>query len=449
MDKTVKVNNSKIQNKTSLPEGWKQVKLGEIADIIMGQSPSSTLVNEQEIGIPFLQGNAEFTNKYPIAQRWISKGLKFAKEGDILISVRAPVGAVNIADRAYCIGRGLAAISFKKIEIRFGWFGLIYWKYQLENLSQGSTFEAISKEDLKNVILITPFSVSEQRKIAEILETIDNAIEKTDRVIEKYKRIKQGFMQELLTKGIDENGQIRSEETHRFKNSSLGRIPEEWEVVELGEVAFNITDGKHGDCKDEENSGYYFISAKDIYDGKINYENAREITKKDFEEAHRRTKLEPYDIVLTNSGTIGKIAIVNDQPETYKTTFQKSVAIIKLNLYLANPYFVTQELESVMRKLINESYGSAQQNLLLRDLRRLLIPLPPLPEQRRIAEILFQVDEVIEKEQKYKEKLERIKQGLMEDLLTGKVRVIHLIEEGQDENQKSNFEEFSSVQREN
>ena len=76
----------------------------------------------------------------------------------------------------------------------------------------------------------------EQQKIAEILETVDNAIEKTEKIIEKYKRIKQGLMQELLTKGIDENWQIRSEKTHKFKDSPLGRIPEEWEVVRLWEV---------------------------------------------------------------------------------------------------------------------------------------------------------------------------------------------------------------------
>jgi len=235
-------------------------------------------------------------------------------------------------------------------------------------------------------------------------------------------------MQELLTKGIDENGNIRSEETHRFRDSPLGRIPEEWEVVELRDISFNITDGKHGDCQDEENSGYYFISAKDICNDKIHYENARQITKRDFEEAHKRTKLEPFDIVLTNSGTIGKIAVVKDQPETYKTTFQKSVAIIKLNKNLTSPYFIAQKLESILKKLINESYGSAQQNLLLRDLRKLLIPLPPLQEQQHIAKILTQIDNTIEKEQKYKEKLIKIKQGLMEDLLTGKVRVYHLIE---------------------
>src|SRR4051812_21159799 len=103
----------------------------------------------------------------------------------------------------------------------------------------------------------------------------------------------------------------------------------EWKEYKLGDVCSLITDGKHGDCRNEENSGYFFISAKDVKDGKIYYENARQITKADFEETHRRTNLAADDVVITNSGTIGRMAIVKDTPETRRTTFQKSVAILK------------------------------------------------------------------------------------------------------------------------
>ncbi|MBO8167519.1 MAG: restriction endonuclease subunit S, partial [Kosmotoga sp.] len=212
-----------------LPEGWNSVKLEEVGDINMGQSPPSTEINEKEIGVPFLQGNAEFTNKYPVPQKWIKKPLKLSKKGDILISIRAPVGAINKADRPYCIGRGLAAISFKAIDEKFGWFGLIYWKHQLENLSQGSTFEAVSKNDLNNLLLLIPISLLEQRKIAEILETVDNSIEKTDKIIEKYKRIKQGLMQVLLTKGIVESDEL-GVMSYEAKNKSFELEGKKWEI---------------------------------------------------------------------------------------------------------------------------------------------------------------------------------------------------------------------------
>ena len=118
---------------------------------------------------------------------------------------------------------------------------------------------------------------------------------------------------------------------NKFKKTEIGLIPEDWEVKKLVDITVNITDGKHGDCQNEQNSKYYFISCKDIENGQINYKNARQITKADFDDTHKRTKLEVGDILLTNSGTIGRLAIAKDSNFAYRTTFQKSVAILKPN----------------------------------------------------------------------------------------------------------------------
>lgn len=98
----------------------------------------------------------------------------------------------------------------------------------------------------------------------------------------------------------------------------------------LKDLTLNITDGKHGDCQNQENSGYYFISCKDVYEGEIHYSDARQITPKDYEETHRRTKLEPNDILVTNSGTIGRMAFIKDRPLTYKTTSKKVLLLSNL-----------------------------------------------------------------------------------------------------------------------
>ena len=95
----------------------------------------------------------------------------------------------------------------------------------------------------------------------------------------------------------------------------------------LAELTLNITDGKHGDCRGKDDSGFYFISCKDVRDGQIHYEDARQIVEEDFWDAHKRTRLEPDDILVTNSGTIGRMAFIRDVPLTYRTTFQKSVTI--------------------------------------------------------------------------------------------------------------------------
>lgn len=143
--------------------------------------------------------------------------------------------------------------------------------------------------------------------------------------------------------------------------------------VKLKDIAINITDGKHGDCENEEHSGFYFVSCKDVHDGAIYYDNARQITEKDFIDTHKRTMLEPNDILITNSGTIGRMALVKDIPQTYKTTFQKSVAIIKPNQEIVRPRYLYYSLINYVSQFINESNGSAQKNLLLGTMREFKI----------------------------------------------------------------------------
>ena len=112
-----------------------------------------------------------------------------------------------------------------------------------------------------------------------------------------------------------------------------------WEEFTLSELCHLITDGKHGDCENQENSGFYFLSVKDVFGNQLNYEKARQITESDFLETHKRTKLEPGDVLFTNTGTIGRMAIAPEDSKTYRTTFQKSVAILKPNRDLIIPRF--------------------------------------------------------------------------------------------------------------
>ena len=169
----------------------------------------------------------------------------------------------------------------------------------------------------------------------------------------------------------------------------------------LQELCLNITDGKHGDCENEENSGYYFISCKDIFDGQINYKNARQITKADFEETHKRTMLEVDDILLTNSGTIGRMAFVTDREATTKTTFQKSVAIIKPDKQKVLPRYLYYQLQNCVPQFINSSNGSAQKNLLLSTMRTFQIEIEENCEkQEKIANTLSAYDDLIENNQK-------------------------------------------------
>lgn len=169
-----------------------------------------------------------------------------------------------------------------------------------------------------------------------------------------------------------------------------------WKREKLENVCAQITDGKHGDCQDEQNSGFYFLSCKDVSDGKLNYDGARQITEADFLDTHRRTKFAPADILITNSGTIGRMALAPDNELTRRTTFQKSVAILKPVSERVEPSFLYYALQADIRRLIEFAGGTAQKNLLLRDLRSFEVRVPPLPVQRQIAGILSAYDELIE-----------------------------------------------------
>lgn len=288
---------------------------------------------------------------------------------------------------------------------------------------------------VRGIKLVHPANYFAQCKIAEIIKTVDNAIEKTDKIIEKYKRIKQGLMQDLLTKGIDENGQIRSEGTHRFKDSPLGRIPEEWEVVELikglGNNPSLIVAGPFGSSlkvEDYKEIGIPILRLQNVDENKFIDKDIKFITEKKAK-ALSYHSFEEGDIVLAKLGMpVGKACIV---PEKYKYGIVVAdVVRIRVSPKFANKEFISYILNySICRKQLNAYIiGTTRPRVNLTQIRNILIPLPSLPEQHRIASILSQIDETIEKEQRYKEKLERIKQGLMEDLLTGKVRVNHLIE---------------------
>ena len=184
----------------------------------------------------------------------------------------------------------------------------------------------------------------------------------------------------------------------------------------LAEFTLNITDGKHGDCRGKDDSGYYFISCKDIREGQIHYEDARQIIEEDFWDAHKRTRLEPDDILVTNSGTIGRMAFVRDVPLTYRTTFQKSVAIVKPDKAKIFPKYLYYQLQNCVDDFINRSNGAAQKNLLLSTMRAFKMNIHEDEDlQMHIAAILSAYDDLIENNQKQIKLLEEAAQRLYKE----------------------------------
>jgi type I restriction enzyme S subunit len=161
----------------SVPEHWQVVRLDTVADIIMGQSPPSSTYNTESIGLPFFQGKADFGDIYPTTRKWCSVPARIAEKYDILLSVRAPIGDVNIAKELCCIGRGLAAIrSNQKLEGKFLFYQLVNSKELLESKGSGTTFKEINKAAVTSFLIPLP-PLAEQQEIARMLSCVDNKIE--------------------------------------------------------------------------------------------------------------------------------------------------------------------------------------------------------------------------------------------------------------------------------
>jgi len=400
-----------------IPIDWDVRELGDdsIADLIAGQSPPSSTYNKENRGLPFLQGKMEFGEIFPSPTTHCSKPIKVAEKDDVLLSVRAPVGDVNIAPFKCCIGRGLAAIRPKsdRLSHLFLFHYLRLEGKRFEALSTGSTFKAIRKQEIEKFAVPVP-SLVEQRGIVGVLGVVDSAILKVDDVIAKTERLKKGLMQELLTRGIGPK---------EYKETIIGRIPRQWEVTTLADASVSITDGSHFSPKHQE-FGYPLATVANMRENYIDVDSCYRISKEDYENlARSRDKPEINDVLFSKDGTVGLCIVFNQKVDLIVLS---SIAIIRPDKEKVNPYFLRYVLQSpsVLSRITGSKTGTAIRRIVLKDLSKVKLPVPKnLVEQSKIVEILISVDKKLELEKSEKSHLKRIKLGLMNLLLNGKIRV--------------------------
>lgn len=408
---------------------WTTSSLGKVANLVMGQSPESKFYSEEETGLPFLQGCAEFQARFPRHTVYCRQIKKIAPQNSILFSVRAPVGRINIADQPYIIGRGLAAITGINVEQDYLEQYLHFEESNFRNVSQGSTFEAINSSELSTWPIEHPTDKLEQSKIAEVLSKVDQAIEQTESLIAKQQRIKTGLMQDLLTRGIDEHGNLRSEDTHEFKNSPLGRIPVEWGVDKLENVSVFITSGSRGWARYYSEEGAIFIRIGNLTREHIHMRYKDVIyVKPPLTSEGKRTAVNAGDLLISITADLGIIAVIPDKfPEAY---VNQHIALVRLDKakivqFFSGWFLAGYRGQSQFDKL-NESGAKAGLNL--PTIKNLLVPRMALSEQEQIVKILEANNRVSIGHQVQLHKLRSLKTALMQDLLTGKVRMNPLME---------------------
>jgi type I restriction enzyme S subunit len=313
-----------------------------------------------------------------------------------------------------------------KIDLGYLYYFLIPTLQKINDNTPQTTVKHLSISDISEPLFDIP-DITEQEKIAEILVKIDTAIQLTESSISKQERVKKWLMQDLLTRGIDENGNIRSEETHKFKDSELGRIPEEWDIWILNNLTSLLKDWTHWTHKNVD-VGIPLLSAKDILEWEIILHNdPRIISEEDYNLIHKNYVIKMGDILLTIVWTIGRVAIVkNSLP---KFSLQRSVAIIRFNNDLIKEYFYYFFQSNIFLSILDlVKSTTAQSGIYLWILWSISIAFPKdRTEQERIAKILIREDAILSTKKKQLSKLQKIKSGLMQDLLTGKVRVDNLL----------------------
>lgn len=432
---------------------WKKVKIGDFLTERTGRyKPDDPTISKYQ-----RLDKIDFSGTIHISNKPTKTDMILVQPGDLVIS------GINVAKGAVSVYQGTepvcATIHYSAYTFNEKIVDLDFFKFFVKSPAFLETLKRQVKGGIKTEIkpkhlLPSEISIPDLSEQKRIVATVSNSLKKTedlqkeiDSQKEYVKRLRQNILQDAIEgklttewrkshpviKGNPDYDaealfeKIQNERASDKKQKELPtitdeenpfEIPKGWKWVRLGEITTLITDGKHGDSVNKDNSGFYFLSAKDIQNEKLVYENARQITEEDFYETHRRTNLEPGDICIVNTGaTVGKLAIAPDDPKTYNTTFQKSVAVVKLVKNVINNKYIKFYFLNDVPRLMQKSWGSAINNLLLSDMRAELIALPPLLEQKEIvSRIENQIEKVCQLESQIQER-EKYTNQLMQSIL--------------------------------
>ena len=406
-----------------IPESWSIKRIKYCTDIIMGQSPDSNLIKEDNGIYPFMQGNAEFTNLYPKPSLYCDFPNKVSRVGDILMSVRAPVGELNISDREYGIGRGLCSIRPAYFNTKYFWYFMLKSKGDFSVFSNGSTFEAITTENLLNFPCVVP-GIQEQQAIADFLDKecaqIDSIATDLEKQIALLQQYKKALITETVSKGLDKSVPVKDSGIEW-----IGKIPAHWDVEPIKyRVTFHNGDrGENYPTKSElQSEGIPFINAGHLEGDGLNMDNMDYIS----EEKYRimgGVKLRSGDILYCLRGSVGKNAIVDMNQGTVASSLVaiRSVRISAEYLY----YCLNSHIEEVQRYWWDN--GTAQPNLSADNLGKYKICIPPVEEQKAIVKYLnnicSQIDNLIIGKKKQLSTIQQHKKSLIYEYVTGKKRV--------------------------
>lgn len=405
-----------------IPEDWEVVRLGEVADFYIGRTPPRNLkeywrngsfpwVSIEDMRNRIIKDTKEKINFYALEKYFKNR---ISKKGSLLMSFKLTIGRTSILDIDAVHNEAIITIKSnqEKVERMFLYYYLPtinYFNY-MDKAVKGNT---LNKSKIENLLIPLP-TLSEQKKIAEVLSAVQEAKEKTEEVIKATKELKKSLMKFLFTYGPVS---LKEKENVKLKETETGLIPEDWEVVRLGEVA----DIKSGGTPSRNNPDFWingnipWIRSEQCQDSFI--ESAIEfITEKGLNNSS--AKIFPPDTVLIAmvGATLGKTGYLKIKAATN----QNVAGVYSYNLAKLSQLFLFYTMQSRYSDFAKEG-GYKMANLSF--IRSFKIPLPTLSIQQKIADILSAVDEKIQAEENKKKVLENLFKTLLNNLMTGRIRV--------------------------
>ena len=417
-----------------IPDDWEVKTLGDVATIIGGGTPST-------LNSAYWNGDIQWFTPAELSdsKKYISKSERTITErgltessaqllpkGTVLLTTRASIGLTAILKNPACTNQGFQSLIAKDICCNeFLYYVIPLIKDEMLSRASGSTFAEISAKKLSTITLQLP-PLPEQQRIAKALSDVDALISTTEKLIQKKKNIKQGTMQNLLTGKKRLPGFAKST---NYKQSELGLIPEDWEVKNIMDILISSKDklkiGPFGSQLKKEylqSNGFYKVFGQEnIYSGNFEY-CYRFLTKEHFQKL-QSCELKPGDFVISTMGTIGKCDIV---PENAGVGIMDShlVRLRLLNSMDKNffKYFFQSDL--IQKQIVALSVGGIMDGLSTAIIKKLNVIEFSKEEQTAIANVLSSMDKEIETLNTKLEKYRNLKTAMMQQLLTGKIRLI-------------------------
>ena len=409
-----------------IPKHWNIKKLKHDYQLIMGQSPDSNDYLYNENGTPFLQGNAEFGIKHPKPKIWCNKANKHAEKEDVLMSVRAPIGEINIADQKYGIGRGLCAIKAQIKIYKYLYYLLFCLKEEFNRIGAGTTYPGISTNDIKNVSIISP-PYNEQQAIASYLDhktsQLDDTIAKKQRLIDLLEEERQSIINKAVSKGLNPNV--------KMKDSGIewiGQIPEHWDMVKLKYLTYKIGSGvtPKGGAEVYLSSGIPLIRSQNVHFEGLDFTEMAFISE-EIHSSMSNSKVKPNDVLLNITGaSIGRTCYI---PRDFdEANVNQHVCILRPNKMVLTRYLYVLFTSKLGQTQISLSQtGSGREGLNFENLKNFVFPIPDINEQNEILnKIDIDLHEITSSKNKIQKQIDLLKeyrQSLIFEAVTGKIDV--------------------------